>query len=111
VLEFDGWDEHALILADAYKSCRMNAACILPIMMDGIRKYKSLELSHRLALFLNNNILRQLPCKKVVAFGAGAMSYARPIKPWKRAGTIYPDLQPLRCQIKHAAVMSIHDLL
>ncbi|KAN0120065.1 hypothetical protein V8E51_002273 [Hyaloscypha variabilis] len=111
VLEFEGWDKHELILADAYKSCRMNAACILPIMMDSIRKYQSLELSHRLALFLTNNISRQLPCKKVVAFGAGAMSYARPIEPWKGAGTIYPDLQPLRCQIQHAAVISIHDLL
>ena len=101
---------------DAFSKCRMNAACIQSTMQATILDYKRTDFYHRLTLFLTKNLPRNLACKKIVVFGGGAMSFAKPIVPWKintvpPTPPIYPNDQPLRCQMQHAAVLSIRNTL
>jgi hypothetical protein len=91
---------------------RMNAEAIKSTMKCTREFFEGSDLEKRLTLFLTQNLSPQkIPCKKIVAFGGYSMSLARFEKHGVQDGSYYKDWDPLRYQIEHAAVMSIHKTL
>jgi hypothetical protein len=90
----------------------MNAEAIKSTMKCTREFFEGSDLEKRITLLLTRNLSPQkMPCKKIVAFGGYAMSLARSEKHGVLGGSYYRDWDPLRYQIEHAAVMSIHKTL
>ncbi|KAE9366743.1 hypothetical protein N431DRAFT_445443 [Stipitochalara longipes BDJ] len=90
---------------EKYLSEHMNAACIQTQITQSIRDFSGSTTSQKLWLFLGNTLKREMVRKKIVAFGAGSLGYARD-KTWDFAnGSI------LAAQTQHAALVSIQKKL
>ncbi|KAE9380690.1 hypothetical protein N431DRAFT_459612 [Stipitochalara longipes BDJ] len=99
---------------ESLENNRMHALSTLDQMKETMKLFNIDPVSHQLLLLLTRNLSRQMPCKKIVAFGAWAMSLAHPelsVPIDDRKLTFYPSDAPMRMQVQHAAIFAVRNIL